>query len=225
MNSPEASAAVLGQLESSIPAKDRVTHSFAFRNRGPLGALLLGPVVLFVVFSKPLIEHDTPADYVMEGTGLLFFLAYVFFRFWSTMYIGDRKEKEVVCEGPYSICRNPLYVGSFCAALSVVLLIHSVSLLAATLLGILFYRYFVIPNEEAFLRSRFGASFDQYVSRTPRLFPKPAAYRSSQVVQVNLPGMRRELKRVAYATGVMLCLFPLCHLRDAEWWPHLFTLP
>ncbi len=202
-----------------------VKHSFAFKKRGALGALFLGPAGAAVMLSKPLVEHDSAADYVMEAGGLLFFLLYVFMRFWSTMYIGDRKEKEVVNEGPYSICRNPLYVGSFCAALSIVLLLHSVSLLIAVIGGILFYRYFVIPNEEALLHSRFGKSFERYLGHTPRLIPKISAYRSSDVVRVNLPGMRRELKRVSFATCFLFVLLPTCHLRSASWWPALFTLP
>jgi hypothetical protein len=51
-----------------------VRHSFAFRRRGALGALFLGPAGVAVMLSKPLVEHDSPADYVMEAGGLLFFL-------------------------------------------------------------------------------------------------------------------------------------------------------
>jgi protein-S-isoprenylcysteine O-methyltransferase Ste14 len=39
-------------------------------------------------------------------------------RLWSTLYIGGRKRVVLVSDGPYSLCRNPLYVGTFLIALS-----------------------------------------------------------------------------------------------------------
>ena len=200
-------------------------HSWCFWNRGLVGALLFGPIGSVILFSNPLVAHDSFTDDLLEASGWSFFLLYVLFRVWATMYVGDRKEKDLVTEGPYSLCRNPLYLGSLCWAVALVLLLHSATLMVALIIAAWFYCRRVIPSEEAVLRSQFGEKFDQYSQVTPRLLPKLSGYHSTGLVQVRLAGMRRELKRMLTSFVLMLSVFALCHLRGLRWWPHVITLP
>lgn len=197
----------------------------AFRNRGVIGGLLLAPPGVAVVFSTPLIRHDSPLDHVTESLGLSFFLLYLFMRAWATMYVGDRKQKELVTEGPYSICRNPLYLGSFCSAIAIALFLNSITLLIVTAMAALVYCRAVIPSEEAGLRCQFGEAYERYARQTPRMLPSLRCYQARATVEVRLAGMRREMKRLILSLLLLIGAFTLCHLRALPWWPHYFILP
>lgn len=190
-----------------------------------MGALAFVPVGAAVLFSKPLVAHDSPTDHLMELAGWFCFLAYLFFRVWATLYVGGRKEKVLVTEGPYSICRNPLYLGSLCWAVALALFLHSILLLGALFLVACIYARRVIPSEESVLRSLFGDDLDRYRRTAPLLVPSFAAYRAGENVMVNLAALRREMKRLLLSALVVLAAFVLCHLRGLPSWPHMFTLP
>jgi protein-S-isoprenylcysteine O-methyltransferase Ste14 len=82
-----------------------------------------------------------------------------------------RKDEQLAIAGPYSVTRNPLYLGS--AILAAGFIIAGYSLWAGLIVGLYFavFYYAVIRNEEADLRKRFGAPFDEYAARVPLFFP------------------------------------------------------
>jgi protein-S-isoprenylcysteine O-methyltransferase Ste14 len=74
-------------------------------------------------------------------------------------------------QGPYSLTRNPLYLGNFLICVGLCLVAHDVwLLLLVSGLFALQYR-FIIAAEEGFLRGQFGATFDDYCARVPRFWP------------------------------------------------------
>jgi protein-S-isoprenylcysteine O-methyltransferase Ste14 len=76
-------------------------------------------------------------------------------------------------DGPYAVVRHPLYLGLLGAATGVAVLrrrpepLLSLGLLSAVL-------HLKAGAEERRLRARFGAAYDDYAARTPRLVPAPA---------------------------------------------------
>jgi protein-S-isoprenylcysteine O-methyltransferase Ste14 len=88
------------------------------------------------------------------------------------------KDEELAITGPYAVTRNPLYLGSAFLAAGFIIAGHS--LWAGLIVGVYFavFYYAVIRNEEADLRRRFGAAFDEYAARTPLFFPSIRAPRS-----------------------------------------------
>ena len=82
-----------------------------------------------------------------------------------------RKDEELATTGPYAVTRNPLYFGSAFLAAGFIVAGHS--LWAGLIVGLYFavFYYAVIRNEEADLRKRFGAEFEDYAARTPLFFP------------------------------------------------------
>ena len=84
-----------------------------------------------------------------------------------------RKNAALATSGPYAATRNPLYLGSLLIALG--FLIAGRSLLADALAAVYFaaFYHFAIVQEENKLHARFGASFDEYAARVPRLWPRP----------------------------------------------------
>ncbi len=82
-----------------------------------------------------------------------------------------RKDEQLATAGPYSVTRNPLYLGSFLLAAGFI--IAGYSLWAGLLVGLYFgiFYYAVIRNEEQDLRKRFGAEFEAYAARVPVFLP------------------------------------------------------
>lgn len=105
-------------------------------------------------------------------------------RLWCALYIGGRKNDELVSEGPYSMTRNPQYFFSLLGFLGLGLSTRSVSFALSA--GLFFAAVYpcVIASEEAFLRNKFGAAFEAYCERTPRFFPSIVLYREPDACEV-----------------------------------------
>ena len=93
-------------------------------------------------------------------------------RMWCSLYIGGRKTKSLVTEGPYSICRNPLYFFSLIGMVGVGF--ASETFLIPGILAAAFAAYypFVIKAEEAHLLAAHGPQFEQYRRAVPTFFPR-----------------------------------------------------
>ena len=211
---------------ASGPERPRsVADSWAFRNRGLLGGLCLAPAVLAAVFGSPWFASVGVFAWTADLLGWLFFLAYVAMRIWATLYIGGAKDRRLQTKGPYSVTRNPLYVGSLCFALSIACFLKSLSVVALTLLASGIYIYWVVRAEEDVLQGIFGAAFTEYLQRTPRVIPRFALYQAAPTVEVNLRAFRTEAQRLLVASSMpFLALFVFQSQRLA-WWPHWFRLP
>jgi protein-S-isoprenylcysteine O-methyltransferase Ste14 len=202
-----------------------ISESYAFRYRGRIGLALAFPLIAMVVFSRPLVAENSPAGIFLNVAAWFMFSLYVTFRVWSTLFIGARKDSTLQQEGPYSVTRNPLYFGTFCFAVSAVLLCKSIALAAVMLVGFLFYSRFVIRAEECFLAGRYGREFSQYLQRTPRFLPSTASYRSPETVSVSLKDLRSEAKRIWVALLFPVMIQAMMQLRMSPSWPHWFNLP
>jgi protein-S-isoprenylcysteine O-methyltransferase Ste14 len=134
------------------------SRKFWMRGRVRLGY----PVAMvFLVFARPI-----PRSLVIGGIVAAFGLLV------RGAASGNlRKDEELATTGPYALTRNPLYLGS--AFLAAGFIIAGDSWWAGLIVGVYFavFYYAVIRNEEADLRKRFGAAFEEYASRTPLFFP------------------------------------------------------
>ena len=108
--------------------------------------------------------------------------------------------------GPYSIVRNPLYVGNALMWAGVVLYARTPWLALAV--GCAFWLVYrrIICAEEEFLRERFGGEFVAWASATPSFVPRPRSYRPAL-----LPFSLRNVLRREYSG-----LFALVILFTAE---------
>lgn len=82
-----------------------------------------------------------------------------------------RKNEELSRNGPYALCRNPLYLGTILIQLGFGLLSGSLVLALITLAWFIFIYTWVILLEERWLASLFGAQYRDYLRTTPRLLP------------------------------------------------------
>jgi protein-S-isoprenylcysteine O-methyltransferase Ste14 len=80
--------------------------------------------------------------------------------------------KNLVTEGIYSVCRNPMYLGNILIILGFGLLSNSICYLSIFFpLFLLFYAA-IIHAEEDFLRNKFGQEYSDYVATSNALLPR-----------------------------------------------------
>ncbi len=205
-------------------ARPHVRSKFSFRNRGLLGAMLLVPVAAASLFSQPALDRDSSIALLLTASGWMFFLLYAAVRLWATFYIGGHKDRELQTDGPYSICRNPLYFGSFCFALSIACFLQSLAFGGALLVAAFIYFFWVVRAEEYFLGVHFQEAFRDYCRRTPRFWPRWSAFHTVPKVDVDLKWVRKEFIRLGRGAVCIILLQTVTHLRDTPQWPHWFNV-
>lgn len=174
------------------PAWERLAHAQVLRRRalGVLGALAL--------LALPWIGSAWPeAGWVNQGlewAGLMLMALALLGRCACMLYLGGRKGADLVAEGPYSVCRNPLYVFSILAVLGIGLQAGSMTVgLVLALAAWAVFRW-IVGEEERMLRISFGTPFDAYQARVPRFLPRLAGWRSPQHVTVDLAGVWKTVR-------------------------------
>jgi len=91
---------------------------------------------------------------------------------WCSLYIAGYKDNKLITKGPYSICRNPLYLFSLIGSIGVGLATETFIL--PIVFSVLFASYygFVIKSEEERLRKIFGKEFEEYAKNVPVFLPR-----------------------------------------------------
>lgn len=120
-----------------------------------------------------LIIAFAPKDLYYPGLILVAIGAII--RIWAAGYI--MKKNVLAQEGPYSYTRNPLYLGSFIAAVGTLVLIKNWQLALIFVLGFAIFYGGKIMIEEIFLRDKFGIQFDEYMKNVPVFLPKITPYK------------------------------------------------
>ncbi|MBN2456817.1 MAG: isoprenylcysteine carboxylmethyltransferase family protein [Sedimentisphaerales bacterium] len=149
------------------------------------------PIVFVAVFVRPSWAIESTTAFVMEFGGYLFLLVGLVIRIWCTFYIGSRKSKEIIAEGPYSICRNPLYIGSFLLAIGVGLCFENLLILILVPTIILPVHIIATKMEETHLESKFGEQYRIYKQKVPRFWPRFSNYNSPNMIEVSVHSIRR----------------------------------
>ena len=127
---------------------------------------------------------------LLEVSGISLVIFAVLGRFWSILYIGGRKNKQVMQDGPYSICRHPLYLFSTMGVVGLGLMLGSVVLTAV--LGLLAFAILTstAKKEENFLRAEFGDAYGIYEARTPRILPNLALFHTEDDVTFSVKTLK-----------------------------------
>lgn len=127
-------------------------------------------------------------------------------RIWSSGHI--HKNEMLTVTGPYSLTRNPLYLGSFILAAGFVV---AMDVLWIYLAFILFFVSIYLPTvrwEEDKMRRKFPGEWEEYKEKVPRYFPLfrpkcyiPDRFAWSQVLR------NRELWNASVVLGVYVILW------------------
>ncbi|GAA1557434.1 isoprenylcysteine carboxylmethyltransferase family protein [Brevibacterium picturae] len=82
----------------------------------------------------------------------------------------------LVMRGPYAFVRNPIAIASTTQGVAIGLFISSWMVIAYAIAGALLWNWLIRPHEEADLRKRFGAEFDDYAARVSWWIPSFSAF-------------------------------------------------
>lgn len=119
-------------------------------------------------------------------------------RLWCSLYISGYKDSQLITTGPYSVCRNPLYVFSILGFAGIGFTTETFTLgLAPSLVFLMAYAP-VVNREEQLLRLRFGPDFERYCARTPRFTPNFARFNEPDTYVVNPKLFRRTMGDVIW---------------------------
>ncbi len=212
---------VIATNASVAGAVPEAVHHRGFRWRGGIGTALLVPATLISLFSQP-IPYASWWHVTVLSLAWVTFLAGAGLRFWATLYLGGRKERALVNEGPYSMVRHPLYLGSLLIGLGAGLFLESIAFELAVIVVALIYAVATVPVEEQVLRSRHGAAFDAYATQVPRFWPAWRRFSSPPQIQVDLHALRLEWARASRWVWIPVIGTTVSYLRHQPWWPHLF---
>jgi protein-S-isoprenylcysteine O-methyltransferase Ste14 len=174
------------------------------------------PLILFT--SSAWMRQDWLFD-ILETTGVFLIIGAVLGRFWAILYIGAVKNKMVMQDGPYSICRHPLYFFSTMGVVGFGLMLGSF-VLAAVLGSVAFVILSrTAAREEGFLRAEFGPAYEAYAARVPRIWPKVSLFQAEPTVTSSLIAVRTNF----FDALVFLAFIPLAEImeevKQAALWP------
>lgn len=137
-------------------------------------------------------EHEALAAF-LYAIGLVFVAVASSGRIWCSLYLSGRKDATLTTEGPYSLCRNPLY---FCSALGAIGIgFCTETFIYPLLFGLIFSLYYpgIILREESRLQQLFGEAFARYRQEIPRFLPSLARFSEPQQWTANPVLFRRHI--------------------------------
>ena len=208
---------------TKAPAATR--KRWAFKARGLVGGLAVVAFGSAAILSPLHFAPESWGAVACNIAGWCLFAAGALMRFWSTLYIGGRKLHTLANEGPYSVVRNPLYLGTFLMWSAAAVYLQSVVLAVGVVAAIAFYRWFAVPGEEKQLLATLGQPYELYCRETPRFIPRFSQFRSPQTLSVTTLGLWLECRRASRWVWLPILAEVINHLRAASWWPHPWNLP
>jgi len=126
-------------------------------------------------------------DFVIWPMGLLTVAMGLFIRIWATRHIERRiprrykgnKGPRLVATGPYSIVRNPLYLGNLVIMMGLCILSELLWLMPIVFAYLLSLFSLVVRYEEYKLSILFGREYEIYRQDVPRWIPRFSLIRSA----------------------------------------------
>ena len=108
------------------------------------------------------------------------------------------KNAKLVTDGPYSLCRNPLYLFSYLGGVGIMLITETFTFPIVFTLYFLCYYHFVIRQEEAFLSEKYGTAYSDYIKTIPRFLPSFKNFKEPEFYQVSPKHFRLFLTHVVW---------------------------
>jgi protein-S-isoprenylcysteine O-methyltransferase Ste14 len=166
--------------------------------------LLLTPILLSQSAWRP----ETAFRQGMEFLGAAFIITCVAGRCWASLYIGGRKNRELITNGPYKYTRNPLYFFSSLGLAGIGLTFGSLAIAAFYFLfGYLVFAY-VSARESIALGGLFGEAYRKYCREVPAFFPRLGCSAGDIAHQLPMTFNPVALKRTAVDGSCFLLAIP-----------------
>ncbi|KAA3605526.1 MAG: isoprenylcysteine carboxylmethyltransferase family protein [Planctomycetota bacterium] len=198
-----------------------------FLFRGWLGIWTLAPLTLLVLFSPLHFVHGSWPAYLTHCAGFGLILAGVGWRSWAMLFVGGRKTRKLICNGPYALSRHPLYFGTFLVGLGSGIFLQSLTWIAGFLCLFPIIYLPVIAEEERALSATHGMGWIRFKESVPNpLFPRWARpSQSGPRLEIHLRAQWNQAKRSICTLAVIPILHGIQILRSDSFLPSLWYLP
>lgn len=138
-------------------------------------------------------------------------------RMWCSLYIAGYKDDRLVMEGPYSVCRNPLYFFSFIGLAGIAFSTETFTFPIIFITLFWYYYQLVIQSEETRLRHIFGGQFDEYTQKVPAFFPRLSIYHEPEDYNVKPRVYRKHIFSALWFVWVIGILQLIGGMKEAGW--------
>ena len=195
------------------------------RWRVPLAQVYVSLLIALVLFSRSRWSESAPVvATALFAAGVVLVAVAALGRTWCSMYIAGYKGRVLVSEGPYSVCRNPLYFFSLLGGIGLGLTTKNVTVPLIFLGGFGIYYSMVIRREEQALRQAFGRDYDEYEKVTPRFLPRFSLLREPREYMVDPRIFRVHLLSAVWFVWLIALAAVIEALHDAHVLPSLLAL-
>ncbi|MGI6075127.1 MAG: methyltransferase family protein [Pyramidobacter sp.] len=195
-----------------------------FRYRTQFSRLLGILFLTLCAFSGRRLEQYPCAEGAMFALGCTLAGLGAVGRLWCAQYIAGYKDEVLVEDGPYSLCRNPLYFFSFLGALGVGFCTESLTLAAVVLLAFALMYPAVIRHEERTLLTLFGERYLRYMQQVPAFWPKFSNFREPRNYTVRPETFRNEVFNAVWFLWIVGILELFESLGEGGALPRFFSL-
>ena len=149
------------------------------------------PIAFAALFVKSSWSLGSTTAFIIESSGYLLILTGLAIRMWCTFYRENPRAIEFVTTGPYSICRNPFYIGYFLLTAGAGLFFEN-PLMLLLVLGITIpFIMATIWMEEAHMELLLGESYQEYKKNIARFWPRLSHYKSPDRLNVRVGIVRQ----------------------------------
>lgn len=106
-------------------------------------------------------------------------------RIWCSVFIAGRKDSTIVTDGPYALCRHPLYVLSFVGGLGLALATGSITIIVITAIVLALLFAGAARREERWLAAHHGEAYATYARSTARWWPASSRWSLPETLVVH----------------------------------------
>ncbi|MBA8903170.1 isoprenylcysteine carboxylmethyltransferase family protein [Phyllobacterium sp. P30BS-XVII] len=173
--------------------------------------MLLTPILL----SQSPWLPETVLRQSIEFVGSSFIIICIAGRCWASLYVGGRKNRQLITDGPYQYTRNPLYFFSSLGLAGIGLTFGSFAIAAFYFLfGYLVFAY-VSARESVALDGLFGDAYREYRHKVPAFFPRLRRRACNVAHALPITFNPVALKRTAIDSSCFLLAIPASKLIES----------
>lgn len=174
-----------------------------------------------LVFIIPLLLFGRPTMLTLV-IGILIAILGELLRFWGVSYAGSETRTtkvsagNLVTQGPFAYIRNPLYAGNILIYFGISIMANSLFPYLQIIALVYFYiqYYFIIKEEEEFLRSKYKEKYDDYFNSVNKFLPKASPYDPSKQSKIkqNIGEAYKSEKRTFQSFSFIIILIVLIYI-------------
>lgn len=179
-------------------------------------------VLVLIVFSRSTLGVGVQLALFAVGLALVSLASIG--RLWCMAYISGYKTKKLIVEGPYSLCRNPLYFFSFLGILGLGLTTESFLYTGALVVPFFVLYPWVIRHEEAKLLAKHPDEYSAYFQTIPRFIPRISRFHEPDEYIVNPRKFRRHIGNALVFIWLVVFFELIEGFHELQWIPICFDV-